>query len=294
MYKIIIFTIITLMLSGCSLIEKFSLDSNQTQIQKQTPSKKVALLVGVSDYSPYSSDLPGIDTDITNIQSIITKWGFDNIKILYNKDSLKLEKELKKYQKNLKPNDIFLFFYSGHGSYTDDLNGDEADGRDETIVLSDGSENMHFLDDDLYYYFSHIKAKKLIMFDSCHSGTAYKSLNNKFLPKSILPKFVDKTFSTSTNIKGTDKITGEYIVLTAAQDNEESLATANGSLFTTVLTTILNENNSTNKSFQTIKDEITEKIVNICQKADLPPHHPKLSTSKEELNDITIKKYLEL
>ncbi len=49
MYKIIIFTIITLMLSGCSLIEKFSLDSNQTQIQKQTPSKKVALLVGVSD-----------------------------------------------------------------------------------------------------------------------------------------------------------------------------------------------------------------------------------------------------
>ncbi len=62
----------------------------------------------------------------------------------------------------------------------------------------------------------------------------------------------------------------------------------------TVLTTILNENNSTNKSFQTIKDEITEKIVNICQKADLPPHHPKLSTSKEELNDITIKKYLEL
>ena len=292
MYKIAIFTIITLMLSGCTLIKKLSSDSNQTQIQKQTPSKKVALLVGVSDYSPYSSDLPGIDTDITNIQSIITKWGFDDIKVLYNKDSLKLEKELKRYKKNLKPNDIFLFFYSGHGSYTDDLNGDEDDGRDETIVLSDGSENMHFLDDDLYYYFSHIKAKKLIMFDSCHSGTAYKSLNSKFVSKSILPRFVDKIIS--TDIKGSDTISGEYIVLSAAQDNEESLATTNGSLFTTTLTNLLNENNSSQKSFQNIRDNITDKIVNICQKADLPPHHPKLSVSKEVLKNSTVKQYLEL
>jgi len=290
MYKTIIFTIIVLLLNACTITQKVE-ESNQTKIDKPTLTQKKALLIGVSDYSPLTVDLPGIDTDISKIQELLTKWGFET-EVLFNKDSIKLEEKLKKYQKSLKSNDIFVFFYSGHGSHTDDLNGDEEDGQDETIVLSDGSENMHFLDDDLYYYFNHIKAKKLIMFDSCHSGTAFKVLTNKFFPKSILPKFVNKTIS--KGIKGTDKIAGEYVVLSAAQDSEESLATGDGSLFTTTLTTLLNQPNSEDKSFQTIRDTITNKIVTICETADIPAHHPKLSASKEELKGESIKEYLEI
>jgi len=289
-YKIVVFIIITLLFNACTTTQNIE-ESNLTKIGEHKSTQKKALLVGVSNYSPYTMNLPGISSDINRVKETLGKWGFD-IEVLYNQDSIKLEEYLKKYKNSLKPNDIFVFFYSGHGSYTEDLNGDEEDGKDETIVLSNGSDDMHFLDDDLYYYFSHIKAKKLIMFDSCFSGTAFKTLTANFIPKTISAKFINKILS--KGVKGDDKIEGEYVVLSAAQDNEESLATGDGSLFTKSLITYLNQPDGIDNTFQNLKDGITKEIVDICQIADVPAHHPKLSTSKEELKNTTVKQYLEL
>ena len=83
---------------------------------------------------------------------------------------------------------VLLFYYSGHGSYTDDRSGDETDGQDETIVLSNGIENHFYLDDNLNKHFNSIGARKLIVFDSCHSGTAFKAFGDKPKPKSISSK----------------------------------------------------------------------------------------------------------
>lgn len=143
---------------------------------QQVP-RKHALLVGVGDYQGDLYDLPGIDQDIKKMSQLFRAWGFD-VTILQSKDSLNLPRYLHAYgsgKNKLVEGDIFAFYFSGHGSNVADQSPrDEKDHMDETLVLSNGYTNIHFLDDELNYYFSRIKARKLELFDSCHSGTVNK------------------------------------------------------------------------------------------------------------------------
>jgi len=193
--------------------------------------QKEALIVGVSDYQGTKSDLSGIEIDVNNMKALFEKWGF-NVTVLFDKESMKIDEYLQKYH-SLGKDDAFALYYSGHGSHKDDDNSDEKDGQDETIVLSDGLTNKHYIDDDIYSHLNKIRAKKLVIFDSCHSGTAFKAFGDKPKPKSISPQLVTGTIQTKSfrhresNLSG-----GEYIVFSASQDSEESLATSRGSLFT--------------------------------------------------------------
>merc|ERR550537_1052461 len=74
--------------------------------------------------------------------------------------------------------DMFIFFYAGHGDSVIDLDGDEDDGKDEAFVLLDnfgfGSESTYLVDDEfaecLATSFS-LNTRILIFTDCCHSGT---------------------------------------------------------------------------------------------------------------------------
>lgn len=73
-------------------------------------------------------------------------------------------------------NDIFFFFYSGHGNPMPDQDGDEADGSDEAMCLpySDGrcDEGSWLRDDDFSAAVAEVTAgHKLMILDCCHSGT---------------------------------------------------------------------------------------------------------------------------
>lgn len=73
-------------------------------------------------------------------------------------------------------NDIFFFFYSGHGNPMPDQDGDEADGSDEAMCLprADGScdEGSWLRDDDFSAEIAEVTAgHKLMILDCCHSGT---------------------------------------------------------------------------------------------------------------------------
>lgn len=74
--------------------------------------------------------------------------------------------------RDLLSGDILLITYSGHGNQVPDLNGDEADGMDETWCLYDGQ----IIDDELYRTYSGLAegVRVLILSDSCHSGTVAK------------------------------------------------------------------------------------------------------------------------
>lgn len=64
--------------------------------------------------------------------------------------------------------------YSGHGSYVQDINGDEKDGRDEAICPIDCDTAGFIIDDDIFSRFvSKIPAgvSLFAVFDCCHSGT---------------------------------------------------------------------------------------------------------------------------
>jgi len=64
--------------------------------------------------------------------------------------------------------------YSGHGSYVDDQNGDEDDGRDEALCPCDCDTTGFIIDDDIY---ERLVAKLpagvtlFAVFDCCHSGS---------------------------------------------------------------------------------------------------------------------------
>jgi hypothetical protein len=74
----------------------------------------------------------------------------------------------------LEAGDLFVLSYSGHGGQIPDINGDEADGLDETWCLYDGE----LLDDELYALWSAFAAKvRIVVFsDSCHSGTVVRQM----------------------------------------------------------------------------------------------------------------------
>ncbi len=266
--------------------------------------KKEALIIGISDYAPGNrNDLDGIERDTSKMKRLFESWGF-KVTTLYNSQAMKIVDYLDDYAKRLSPNDYFAFYYSGHGSYKPDESGDEADGQDETLVLSDGIINEHLLDDTLYEKFNAIKAKKLIFLDSCHSGTAFRAINkNGVKVKSISPDDVTKTYPVSSKMRGIsinssstskDIIKGsDYIVFSAAQDNEESLATPTGSLFTNALYQTFTTNDI-NRPLSSIKNELTNDVIEYAKETQSRPHHPNISYSNPEFKSKSLEDFLNI
>jgi len=158
--------------------------------------QKEALILGVSDYMGTKYDLGGVKKDVPRMERLFRSWGF-NVTVLKDADSMNLESYLANYAE-LKADDNFIFYYSGHGYHTKDISGDEADGEDEALVLSDGVQNKLFLDDALFGYLNAINAKKMVVLDSCHSGTAFKAFGDKPKPKSITDSEVSGIMKTKS------------------------------------------------------------------------------------------------
>ena len=254
--------------------------------------QKEALLIGVDDYKGTDSDFGiGIKKDIDKMKALFEKWGFHTT-VLYNKNSMKIEEFLASYS-NLKPSDSFIFYYSGHGSTTKDISGDEADGQDESIVLSDGRRNKYFLDDSMNGYLNDISAKKLVLFDSCHSGTAFKKFGKKHMPKSMDSDKLDgliqaKIFRPQKSLLNR----GEYIVLSASKDTELSLATSNGSMFTNAFYSQYANDKGLNIKFDEITRRMERYIVKSCGIFSTP-HHPQVSASNPRLKFSTMKEFIQ-
>jgi hypothetical protein len=72
----------------------------------------------------------------------------------------------------LKPGDLLVVSYSGHGGYVEDRNDDEDDGLDETWCLYDGQ----LIDDELHGAWMKFQpgVRILLFSDSCFSGTICK------------------------------------------------------------------------------------------------------------------------
>ena len=73
-----------------------------------------------------------------------------------------------------RPGDVLFFHFSGHGSQTKDVSGDEADGLDETLVPVDYRSAGCIIDDDIYTIMcSRLPAgvRLTAVMDCCHSGS---------------------------------------------------------------------------------------------------------------------------
>jgi len=168
--------------------------------------------------------------------------------------------------------------------------------------LSDGNVNEHLVDDTLYAEFNKIKAKKIIFLDSCHSGTAFRSISSKVKSKSISPNDVTETLQSPTKMRGLsigsganskDIITGsDYIVLSAAQDNEESLATPTGSLFTNAIYQTFTDSRYTNEPLKDIDKLLVKDVLKYAKETNSIPHHPEISFSRPSIQNKSLNEFL--
>ena len=144
---------------------------------------KKALCIGINyTGSPY--ELNGCINDVNNIKSkLINNYGFIETDVLVITDDTtskikptktNMLNEIKNLLENAKTNDLLFMCFSGHGSQTTDLNGEEKDGLDEMIISAD----LQSINDDVLNSLirtsipaSSTNVSLFVLFDSCHSGT---------------------------------------------------------------------------------------------------------------------------
>lgn len=139
---------------------------------------KKALLIGIN-YNGSESQLSGCINDVHNVQKLLLDKGYEpeNITMLTDETEVKPTRynilgELLKLI--LSGSKQMYFHYSGHGSYVRDLDGDEADWRDETLVPVDYKENGLIIDDEIRGILQCINygQSMFCVIDACHSGTS--------------------------------------------------------------------------------------------------------------------------
>lgn len=106
-----------------------------------------------------------------NIQMII-----DDDRSAINPSGANVKKALYWLCNNRSEDDVIFFHFSGHGTQVPSDDGDEADRKDEAIVL----EGMFLMaDDDLKQFFSMLPkgCKATVVMDCCHSGSMLDGAN---------------------------------------------------------------------------------------------------------------------
>lgn len=142
-------------------------------------SRKPALLVGINTY-PAGSALSGCVNDSKDWASYLKGFGYVPTLLLNRKATrAAIISSLKEMLKSLRPGDTGVFAYSGHGSWVPCTDGSERDRRSECICPVDciGDESKIILDDEIAALLSSRAkgSRVLMMSDSCHSGTVYRS-----------------------------------------------------------------------------------------------------------------------
>lgn len=210
------------------------------RVQAQPPAvdpsagTKRALLIGINKYKAVPK-LQGSLNDIETMRQILlTRWGFADKSIVVLTDEAATRDgmlaALEQLAKVAGPNDTVYFHYSGHGSQVDDLNGDEPDDHlDETLVPQDGRTPgiRDITDDELDAIFARMAAKNaFIVLDSCHSGTATRSLDirTRSVPQDSRIDIYKKAEEAKPKTRAiVPVITSRYVVMTGAASHQEAL-----------------------------------------------------------------------
>jgi hypothetical protein len=286
MYRLFSLLILLTFFSGCfsSKHKKIKIPTNDTKPHVESrdfSGKKYALIVSTGNYKGTSKDLPGIHLDAARMKSKFQKWGFE-IKHLEGKQTVEFEKVLNDYSSLLKKDDVFILYFSGHGSSTRDNSGDEIDDdKDELIVVSDGEKNIFIVDDLIERYLQNIKSRKLIIFDSCNSGTVTRAITHNIKYIKAPPGVGDKNLLPAPTYLISPQ-PGPQLFFAACEDDEKSLSSKDGSLFTNTLIKTLD----IEKSPVTIHRETLNKISRYF--------HPTLYTSDDSIINEPLKYYLKI
>ncbi|MDJ0721377.1 MAG: caspase family protein [Desulfobacterales bacterium] len=219
-----------------------------------------ALLVGVGRYAQLDARLSGVDLDIRMMTEFAQLLGFENdaIKVLAHEaaSTRQVAAAIENWLiQGVGPDDRILFYFSGHGSQIPDTSQDENDAFDEVLLMYDAAIVQQarrttltgvLVDDAFSALLARMHSRNIfVILDACHSGSATRSLHLN--PRSFAVNDAQvKSFSYSADIEAAggggrfDVMApsnpgapdDNYVVLTACRDDEKTVATAQGSIFT--------------------------------------------------------------
>lgn len=173
--------------------------------------------------------------------------------------------------------DLFVLFYSGHGSFVPDLDSDEKTQSDQTWCLYDGQ----LIDDELYGLWAQFApgTRIVVLSDSCYSGSIIKQVAMKVegevaggLLKAIPPDIARNTYEADKT--GYDEILAPFkekdprkevkarvILISACEEHTEAREGPVNSVFTAALKRVWN-NGSFHGSYDEFRQAIEKAITN--------------------------------
>ena len=157
--------------------------------------RKRAFMVGISHYDTALTgyqwnNINGVE-DINLLSPILKKQGFYLTTLLDEQATYQnINNQLSTFTNQTKKGDIVYLHFSAHGQPVEDINGDEEDGWDESIIPIDAYKNYkkgvyegkkHLLDDQLNTYIKKLRTKigttgfLYVVIDACHAGTSSRA-----------------------------------------------------------------------------------------------------------------------
>ena len=182
---------------------------------------KRALLVGIN-YRGTRSELNGCINDVNNVKKFLLTKGYKekNITILTDDTEIKPTRaNILKYMFDLVLSDskTLYFHYSGHGGSVADLNGDEVDGRDETLCPLDYMTCGQIVDDEIRALLTFLRPEQSLtaIFDCCHSGSGAD------LKWNLYERFGGKKLALVADTHYSDT-RGQVVMISGCADNDVS------------------------------------------------------------------------
>jgi hypothetical protein len=133
----------------------------------------LGVFVGISDYAGDNNDLEYTAEDARSIEGALVRGAGmrpDAGAVLVDRAATRaaVRDAVQRIGQQAGPDDLFVFFFSGHGNRVarTSAQASDPDGLDETIELYDGA----IVDDEMNQMLSGIRARVLLVLDSCFSG----------------------------------------------------------------------------------------------------------------------------
>ena len=183
--------------------------------------RKRAFMVGISHYDTALTgyqwnNINGVE-DIHLLNPVLKKQGFTTTTLLDEQATFdNIVSQLTLFTSRTKKGDIVYLHFSTHGQPVEDLNGDEDDGWDESIVPIDAYKiykkgvyegQRHLTDDLLNKYVRKLRDKigptgfLYVVIDACHAGTSSRANDETVRGTHVGFTYSNKVFKPSTNKK---------------------------------------------------------------------------------------------
>ncbi|MEO1378070.1 MAG: caspase family protein [Cyanobacteria bacterium J06635_10] len=173
---------------GLSQYDIFHQANKYGSVLAQGTNRKLALLVGINEYSSDMYPLQGCVNDVDmQRQLLINRFGFHPKDILTLTDSQATRQGIltgfeEHLIKQAKPGDVVVFHFSGHGGQVEDPDKDNPNGLNSTLVPMDSgysSSNSEVQEDimghTLFLLMYALQTENVTaILDACHSGGGFR------------------------------------------------------------------------------------------------------------------------